>query len=261
MLLAIDVGNTNTVFGSYDEEEPVMNFRIGTDTNRTCDEYGVLIKELFDIENRRLSEIQDVIISSVVPDTMHAIESFAVKYCKCKPMIVGQGLETGLALRYSDPKELGTDRIVNAVGALNKYKGPLIIIDFGTATTFCVINEKNEYLGGVIAPGAKISAEALFEKTSKLPKIELVKPAKYIGASTVTAMQSGVVNGYIGVVKHILHGIMEELETDKKITVIATGGLAGMICENIEEVDAIERNLTLECLLLIYKRNKMKEKI
>ncbi len=193
MLLVVDVGNTNTVFGGYNQEkELVMSFRVRTDKARTSDEYGVVIKELFLMHEHALSEVEAVIISSVVPDVMHALENFSVRYCKTSPLIVGPGVKTGMNIKYENPQEVGADRIVNAVGAIEKYGAPLVIIDFGTATTFCAVNAKGEYLGGAISPGIKISGEALFDKASKLPKVEIIQPKSIIGRTTVSAMQAGI---------------------------------------------------------------------
>lgn len=253
MLLVVDVGNTNTVFGSYEKDELVLSFRVGTDKLRTSDEYGALIKDLIDMNGYSLSKVKNVIISSVVPDVMHALESFSVRYCKCSPIIVGPGVKTGINIKYENPQEVGADRIVNAVAALNKYPAPLVIIDFGTATTFCAINENKEYLGGAIAPGVKISSEALFARASKLPKVEIIEPKTVIGKTTISSMQSGIFFGYVGLVEHIVKMMKKEVGEDA--TVVATGGLAYLICSDMDLVDHVDKNLTLEGLRLIYLKN------
>ena len=191
MLLVFDVGNTNMVIGIYKDKSLVKDWRICTDIHKTSDEYGMLIGNLLAHDNIDIKSIDDVIISSVVPNVMHALENFCIKYCEKKPMIVGPGIKTGLNIKYDNPKQVGADRIVNAVAAIEKYGSPLIIVDFGTATTFCAISDKGEYLGGSICPGIKISSEALFHEASKLPRVELVKPGMTICKNTVSAMQAG----------------------------------------------------------------------
>ena len=180
MLLVFDVGNTNMVIGIYKDKSLVKDWRICTDIHKTSDEYGMLIGNLLAHNNIDIKSIDDVIISSVVPNVMHALENFCIKYCDKKPMIVGPGIKTGLNIKYDNPKQVGADRIVNAVAAIEKYGSPLIIVDFGTATTFCAISDKAEYLGGTICPGLKISSEALFNGAAKLPRVELIKPGKTI---------------------------------------------------------------------------------
>lgn len=253
MLLVIDVGNTNIVFGAYKGRKLVMTFRMGTNKSKTSDEYGVVIKEIFVMNGYELSEIKDVIISSVVPDVMHALESFVIRYCKSTPIIVGPGVKTGMNIKYENPQEVGADRIVNAVAGIEKYGAPLVIIDFGTATTFCAVNSKKEYLGGAISPGIKISSQALFDRASKLPKVEIVEPRAVIGKTTVSAMQAGIFFGYVGLVKNIVQQMKKEVGDNA--TVVATGGLASLICTNMEEVDYVDKNLTLEGLRIIYHKN------
>ena len=253
MLLVIDVGNTNIVFGAYKGRKLVMTFRMGTNKSKTSDEYGVVIKEIFVMNGYELSEIKDVIISSVVPDVMHALESFVIRYCKSTPIIVGPGVKTGMNIKYENPQEVGADRIVNAVAGIEKYGAPLVIIDFGTATTFCAVNSKKEYLGGAISPGIKISSQALFDRASKLPKVEIVEPRAVIGKTTVSAMQAGIFFGYVGLVKNIVQQMKKEVGDNA--TVVATGGLASLICANMEEGDYVDKNLTLEGLRIIYHKN------
>ena len=228
MLLVFDVGNTNMVLGIYEGTELKNYWRISTDKAKTSDEYGMLINNLFQYDNVDKNSIKDIIISSVVPNVMHSLENFCVKYFNKQPLIVGPGIKTGLNIKYDNPKQVGADRIVNAVAAIEKYKTPMIIIDFGTATTFCAISEKGEYLGGTIAPGIKISSEALFQRASKLPRVELLKPGMTICKNTVSAMQSGIIYGYVGLVDKIIAMMKKELGNDD-IKVIATGGLSSLI--------------------------------
>ncbi|MGL5712491.1 MAG: type III pantothenate kinase [Paraclostridium sp.] len=255
MLLVFDVGNTNMVLGIYEGTELIKHWRINTDKEKTSDEYGMLISNLFQYDNVEIGSIKDVIISSVVPNVMHSLENFCIKYCNKKPLIVGPGIKTGLNIKYDNPKQVGADRIVNAVAAIEKYKSPMIIIDFGTATTFCAISETGEYLGGTIAPGIKISSEALFQRASKLPRVELVKPGSTIGKNTVSAMQSGIIYGYVGLVDKIVSMMKKELG-GKDVKVIATGGLSVLIASETDSIDCVDKFLTLEGLRLIYDKNR-----
>lgn len=255
MLLVFDIGNTNMVLGIYKNKELIKDWRINTDKQKTSDEYGMLISSLFKYENIDMSLIDDIIISSVVPDVMHSLENFCIKYCNKQPMIVGPGIKTGLNIKYDNPKQVGADRIVNAVAGIDKYSSPLIIVDFGTATTFCAISEKGEYLGGTIAPGIKISSEALFQRASKLPRVELIKSGTTICKNTVSAMQSGIIYGYVGLVDKIIDMMKKELKYDN-IKVIATGGLATLIESETKSIDHVDKFLTLEGLRVIYEKNK-----
>ena len=202
-----------------------------------------------------MSEIKYVIISSVVPNVMHSLENFCIKYCKKQPLIVGPGIKTGLNIKYDNPKQVGADRIVNAVAGIEKYGYTLILVDFGTATTYCDISERGEYLGGTIAPGIKISSEALFQRASKLPRVELLKPGTTICKSTVTAMQSGIIYGYVGLVDKIISMMKHELNCEG-IKVVATGGLANLIASETDSIDNVDKFLTLEGLKVIYEKNK-----
>lgn len=249
MLLVFDVGNTNMVLGIYEGTELKNYWRISTDKAKTSDEYGMLINNLFQYDNVDKNSIKDIIISSVVPNVMHSLENFCVKYFNKQPLIVGPGIKTGLNIKYDNPKQVGADRIVNAVAAIEKYKSPMIIIDFGTATTFCAISEKGEYLGGTIAPGIKISSEALFQRASKLPRVELLKPGMTICKNTVSAMQSGIIYGYVGLVDKIIAMMKKELGNDD-IKVIATGGLSSLIASETDSIDCVDKNLTLELSLI-----------
>ena len=255
MLLVFDVGNTNMVLGIYKDNELIKDWRINTDKEKTSDEYGILISSLFKYEDIEMSEIKDVIISSVVPNVMHSLENFCIKYCNQQPLIVGPGIKTGLNIKYDNPKQVGADRIVNAVAGIEKYGYPLILVDFGTATTFCAISERGEYLGGTIAPGIKISSEALFQRASKLPRVELLKPGTTICKSTVTAMQSGIIYGYVGLVDKIISMMKDELNCEG-IKVVATGGLANLIASETDSIDNVDKFLTLEGLKAIYEKNK-----
>jgi len=242
------------VLGVYDGDNLVRDWRINTDLNKTSDEYGVLIKSLFDASNISLSVVDAIIVSSVVPAVMHSLENFCRKYCNISPMVVGPGIKTGLNIKYEDPKMVGADRIVNAVAAISKYNCPVIIIDFGTATTYCAVSKKGEYIGGAISPGMKISSEALFQKASKLPRVELVTPETVICKDTVSAMQAGIIYGYAGQVEKIV-GLMKKELKDEETLVIATGGLANMISQETNAIDVIDPNLTLEGLRIIYEKN------
>lgn len=256
MLLAFDVGNTNIVLGAFNGKKLLKFWRIGTDKNKSSDEYGVLIDQLFRYEGMSLSDVRDVMISSVVPTIMYTLEHMALKYCKKEAMIVGPGIKTGMNIKYDNPKQVGADRIVNAVGAYEKYGGPLIIVDFGTATTFCAISKGGEYLGGAITPGIKISSDALFQRADKLPRVELIKPNKVICKNTVSSMQAGIVYGYVGLVDYIVNKMKKELE-DPDTKVIATGGLSTLIISESSSIDVVDKLLTLDGLRIIYERNKI----
>lgn len=255
MLLVFDVGNTNMVLGIYEGKELKKYWRISTDKAKTSDEYGMLINNLFQYDNVDIKSIKDVIISSVVPNVMHSLENFCIKYFNKQPLVVGPGIKTGLNIKYDNPKQVGADRIVNAVAAIEKYKAPMIIIDFGTATTFCAISEKGDYLGGTIAPGIKISSEALFQRASKLPRVELLKPGMTICKNTVSAMQSGIIYGYVGLVDKIVKMMKEELGNED-VKVVATGGLSSLIASETNSIDCVDKFLTLEGLRIIYDKNK-----
>lgn len=255
MILAIDVGNTNIVLGVYRGKQLLTHWRLSSIKDNSEDEYGIMILSLFDHAKLDYRDIRGIIISSVVPDKMDPLERMCRKYFGIKPMIVGPGIKTGINIRYDNPKEVGADRIVNAVAGYEIYGGPLIIIDFGTATTFCAISDKGEYLGGCIAPGIRISTDALFEHAAKLPKIELVKPPQVICKNTVSSMQAGIVYGYVGQVDYIVRKIKQELAAPHA-KVIATGGLARLIAEESEVIDEINDLLTLEGLRIVFERNQ-----
>ncbi len=253
VIFVLDVGNTNTVLGVYEGDTLNHHWRIETNRNKTEDEYGMMIKSLFQHDGLQFEQIEGVIISSVVPPIMAALERMCEKYFHVKPLVVGPGVKTGLNIKYENPREVGADRIVNAVAGIHEYGTPLIIVDFGTATTYCYIDESSHYMGGLIAPGIGISTEALYTRASKLPRIEITRPEAVVGKNTVSAMQAGILYGYVGQVEGIVSRIKKENNTNP--TVIATGGLAGLIAKECSMIDIVDSDLTLKGLLLIYKRN------
>ena len=257
MLLVIDVGNTNTVLGLFDEDSLQHDWRIRTEIDHTIDEYGVLIYNLYQSSRMKAKEIKAVsaiIISCVVPPMLNILEPLCIKYFNIKPLIVGPGIKTGMPIFYDNPKEVGADRIVNAVAAYDKYHKESIIVDFGTATTFDYISPKGEYMGGCIAPGIVISSEALFERASKLPRVEFSKPKTVITKDTISAMQAGIMYGYAGLVDGIVERMKAEVKTNP--LVIATGGLAQIVARETKSIDKIEEMLTLDGLRIIYNLNK-----
>ena len=260
MLLAFDIGNSNTVLGVFRDGELLTNWRIETDPHKSADEYGMLVSQLFAYDKLDMEDVDDIIISTVVPSVLYTLEHMSIKYFGCRPIVVESGVKTGLVIKYDNPKQVGADRIVNAVAAVNKFGGPLIIIDLGTATTFCAVTDKAEYLGGTIAPGLKISSEALFEKTAKLPKVELDEPGHTICRNSVERMQSGLIYGHMGMVEFIVREKKKELQEicgkDKPVKVVATGGLASMIAGGVTCIDVVDKMLTLEGLEVIYQKNK-----
>lgn len=254
MIFVLDTGNTNTVLGVFENDQLKYEWRIKTDRYKTEDEFGMLINSLLSYKGISFTDFSGVIISSVVPPIMSSLEEMCKHYFNLQPLIVGrENVDTFLGMRYPHPQEIGADRIVNAVGAIKSYGTPLIIIDFGTATTYCYINEKEEYVGGLIAPGIQISMEALYSKASKLPKIEIQQPTHVVGKSTVEAMQSGVFYGYIGQVDGIISKIEEQMQVKPKV--IATGGLAALLANESEKIDIVDQHLTLKGLYLIYQKN------
>lgn len=258
MLLVIDVGNTNIVFGVYDGKKLIYDRRIATDKEKTSDEYGMLFDQFFKHDNIEIEDIDDIIISSVVPTLMHTLPAMAQRYFNIVPIVIGPGVKTGMNIKYDNPKEVGADRIVNAVAAYEKYGGPVIIVDFGTANTFCYVNKEGEYLGGVITPGISISAEALFLRTAKLPKVEITKPEKVIGKNTITSIQSGLIYGFAGMIDYIIDKMIEEMNQSKEdVMVVATGGFANLISAETKNIKVVDKYLTLEGLRIIYERNKV----
>ena len=264
MLLAFDVGNTNIVLGVFKDGKLITNWRLETDTRKSADEYGMIINQLFQYQELDPDDISDVIIATVVPSILYTLQHLSIKYFRRKAIVIGPGIKTGLIIKYDSPKQVGADRIVNAAAAVEKYGGPVIIIDLGTATTFCAITDKGEYLGGTIAPGLKISSDALFEKTAKLPRVELEEPGHVICKNTNASIQSGLVYGHMGMIDFVVRKMKTELReytgSEKDPLVIATGGLATMIEKGIDCIDHVDKLLTLEGLEILYRKNKSKNK-
>jgi type III pantothenate kinase len=254
MLLVVDVGNTNTVLGLFDGDQLVHDWRIRTVVDHTVDEYGMLIYNLYKTSRISSRKIQDIIISCVVPPMLNILEPLCQKYFNLKPLIVGPGVKTGMPIFYDNPKEVGADRIVNAVAGYEKYKKDLIIVDFGTATTFDYVSEKGEYMGGCISPGIMISSDALFERAAKLPRVELSKPKSIVAKDTVSSMQAGIMYGYAGLVDGICDRIKAEVKSNP--LVVATGGLAKIVAPETKSIDVVDEMLTLEGLRIIYLRNR-----
>jgi type III pantothenate kinase len=254
LILVFDVGNTNTVIGVYDGEKLLNHWRIRTNAQRTGDEYGILLRSLLENDKLNIKDIKSVVVSSVVPTLMMELEWMSRKFFACRPLVIGPGVKNGLAIKYENPREVGADRVVNAVAAYNKYGGPLIIVDFGTATTFCVVSAKGEYLGGAIAPGIIISTEALVSKAAKLPRVELQRPRSLIGKNTVSSMQAGIMYGFVGQVEGIITRMKTEIEGEPQV--IATGGLAAVIARETDVIDKVDEFLTLDGLRLIYEMNR-----
>ncbi len=259
MILTIDVGNTNTVLGVFEDGVLKKDWYISTDKDKTSDEYGILINNLFTYEKLDIEEVTAIAISSVVPPIVRSLKIAAENFFDIEPLIVGPGVKTGINIKMDNPREVGADRIVNAVAAYEKFGGqPLIIVDFGTATTFDAISGEGEYLGGAIAPGVGISTESLFRNAAKLPRVELIKPRSAIGKNTIMAMQSGIIYGFIGQVEGLIRQFKKEIGEDTYV--IATGGLVNLIAPETELIDKTEPYLTLEGLLYIIELNGVQER-
>jgi type III pantothenate kinase len=252
-LLAVDVGNTNTVLGVFRGDDLVAHWRIQTVAARTSDEYAVLVKSLLELEDFAWGTITAGIISSVVPPAVFGLQRFFKARCGAPAFVVGPGMKTGMPILYENPREVGADRIVNSVAAYERLKTGCIVVDFGTATTWDVVTPRGEYLGGVITPGVQISAEALYEHAAKLPRVELARPAKVVGRNTIASMQSGLLFGYAGMVDALVDRIRAEVEFDARC--IATGGLARLIASETRTVEDTDELLTLRGLKILYDRN------
>jgi type III pantothenate kinase len=253
MLLAIDVGNSNTVLGVFAKKELLAHWRLTTNREQTADEYGILIRNLFSLEGLRPSQISGIMIASVVPPLNSLLEEMAQRYFGLEAMFLEPGTRTGMAIHYDNPSEVGADRIADAVAAFEKYGGPCVIVDFGTAITFDAVSEKGEYLGGVICPGLGIAAEALFSRAARLPRVEIREPERVIGANTVASMQSGLFYGAVG----LLDGVLDRLfgVLGPKTRVVATGGQASLVVSASRYKPPVDAWLTLEGLRMIYERN------
>lgn len=254
MLLAVDVGNTNTVMGLYRDRELVQHWRTRTDRDLTADQQAVALDGLFRLRGVLFGDVSDVIVSSVVPPLNSAIADMCRRYLHIDPLFVGPGIRTGIDLRVEEPRAVGADRIVNAVAAYDRHRQAVIVVDFGTATTFDVVSDDGEFLGGAIAPGIMISTEALFRAAAALPRIDIVRPKSAIGRNTVTNMQAGIVFGVAGQVDAIVRRIQREL--GRRTPVIATGGLASLVAEECETITEVDPFLTLTGLRIIYERNR-----
>jgi type III pantothenate kinase len=261
MLLTLDVGNTNTVLGLYRfaSDELITHWRVSTLRTQTADEYGVLFLNLFAMRKVEATEVSAIIISSVVPPLESTLRQVCERYFNLKPMFVEPGIKTGMPILVDNPTEVGADRLVNSVAAFARYGGPCIVVDFGTATTFDMVSAKGEYLGGAIAPGLAISAEALFARAARLSRVDVKKPSKVVGTNTVAAVQSGLYYGYIGLVDGILERILSETRGPDSPApkIIATGGLAHLIVDDSRFIQSVDDMLTLDGLRLIYERNRV----
>ena len=255
MILVADVGNTNMTMGVYEGEELRATFRIMTKTPRTSDEYGILITQLLTSKGIDVASLEGSIIASVVPDVMHSLTGGTVRYTKTTPLIVGPGVKTGIKIVTEDPRAIGADRIVDAVAAYEKYGGPVLVIDFGTATTYDLITEDGKFAAGITAPGIRISSEALWKQTAKLPNIEIKKPKSILAQETISSMQAGLMYGQIGQTEYIIKKVKEESGI-QNLKVVATGGLGRTISDETDTIDIYDSSLTLDGLRIIYEKNR-----
>ncbi len=260
MILTLDIGNSNIKTALFEGEEMAHYWRISTSLSKTSDEYGILLMNMFAHEGVKPEEVEGIAISSVVPTINFTIEHMCQNYFHMQPMMVAPGIKTGINIKYENPRELGSDRIANAVAAYAQYGGPCIFIDFGTATTFGVVDENGSFLGGSIFPGIKVASEALVSGTAKLPRFAIERPESVIGRTTLTNLQSGMYYGYVGLVKHIVQKMKQELGRQDAI-VVATGGMALLISEESKVIDKLDGLLTLKGLRMIYERNKAEGRI
>jgi type III pantothenate kinase len=254
MLLAVDIGNTNVTLGIFDGEKLRATWRMATDVNQMGDEYAALLLPLLNYQGMKASDIKEAAMCSVVPPLVGTFEELLQRYFNVSPLVVRAGVKTGVRIVFDNPREVGTDRIVNAAAAHHLYKGAVIVVDMGTGTTFDIVSKEGEFCGGVIAPGIGIAAQALYTRTAALPRVELVHPQKAIGSNTISAMQSGIVFGYIGLVEGLLARIQKEL--GEKALVVATGGYAELIARGTKVIDEVNPDITLVGLRLIYQMNK-----
>ena len=255
MILVVDVGNTNITYGVFEGKKLVSSFRMTTGTQRTSDEFGLELMALLGINNVEKDQLEGVMIASVVPQVMHALVNAIVKYIGKKPYIVGPGIKTGIKISLDNPREVGPDLIVDAVAGFELYGGPVIVVDFGTATTYIMINEKGEFLTGVVSPGIRSSAKALWEDTAKLPEIEIKNPGSILAKETISSMQAGLVYGQIGQAKYIIEEMKRESGL-KNTKVVATGGLGRLIADETKEIDVYDPILTLRGLQILYDKNR-----
>lgn len=255
MILVIDVGNTNMTIGVYQQEELKATFRMMTKTPRTSDEYGVMISQLLSSRGISTEDIEGSIIASVVPDVMHSLVGGVNRYTNTNPLIVGPGIKTGIMVTTENPRAIGADRIVDAVAAYEKYGGPVLVLDFGTATTYDLVTEDGKFTAGITAPGIRISSEALWKQTAKLPNIEIKKPKSILAQETISSMQAGLVYGQIGQTEYIVKKVKEESGI-QNLKVVATGGLGRMIADETDAIDVYDSALTLDGLRLIYEKNR-----
>lgn len=255
MLLVIDVGNTNITLGIFKKEKLLATFRMTTKQSRTSDEFGILMRLMIQERGLDKDDVHDVIISSVVPDVMYSLNSAIIKYFKTKPLIVGPGIKSGIRIVTDNPKEIGADRIVDVVAAYTLYGGPVLVIDFGTATTYDLVDEKGAFIAGITSPGIEISARALWQDAAKLPKIAIEKPKSILAKETITSMQAGLVYGYIGQTEYIIDKVKEESGLSN-LKVIATGGLGKIIADETNRIHIYDNMLTLKGLRIIYEKNR-----